>query len=270
MNKTIIAVVSGGMDSTSYLVQWLNKGYNAHILAFNYGHKGAKELKVLRNLIPKINKLNLPGKIINFKIVDLTFMKNLWKGTQLTDESVKVEREYTTSVVVPLRNAVMLTIAAAYAFTIGAKTIIYGAHYNDIKPREDTWEPLYPDCSPEFIQALETALNLGHFRNLRGLEIWSPSREGLRKSENLKKGYEILGDLIFETWSCYLSRKYHCGQCESCINRHSAFIEAQIPDGTIYEKYPQINPIDIGIPYEEGYVSEKWLKLKSKLKPQIT
>ncbi len=49
-----------------------------------------------------------------------------------------------------------------------------------------------------------------------------------------KKGFKILGDRVFKTWSCYENYKLHCGKCESCNNRKKAFVEAGIVDKTKY------------------------------------
>lgn len=228
MGVKVVAVVSGGPDSIGYAYLWKQSAAEIHPLIFDYGQKGKKETQVAVRLSLKLG----------FKqplVLNVRFMKELWVGTQLTDETVRVEEAYTPSVVVPIRNAIFLTIATAYAYNIGAKYVIYGAHTDDIKPRVDTGEPLYPDCSPEFLLALQAALNIGHFRSERGIELWSPAREGLSKSQLLRKFYEAAGDVVYETWSCYLSGEKHCGRCESCNNRKRAFLEAGIPDKTEYE-----------------------------------
>jgi len=54
------------------------------------------------------------------------------------------------------------------------------------------------------------------------------------KKAVLKKGYDVLGDKIFSTWSCYKNGKVQCGKCESCNNRKAAFLEAGIDDKTLY------------------------------------
>jgi 7-cyano-7-deazaguanine synthase len=231
-----VAVISGGIDSISYAIYNKKLGYEIYPIIFKYGQKGSKEVDVAVKLCKELG-FQTP------LVLDISFMKELWIGTQLTDEEVDVEKEYTPSVVVPLRNAVFLTIATAYALTIRAKRVIYGSHLDDCSPSKEEnnfYFAVYPDCSPEFIQALETALRLGSFRFERDFEIWSPAKEGLTKRQNLRRAYEILKKegkekLLYETWSCYKSGEKQCGICESCRNRKKVFKEAGIPDLTEYE-----------------------------------
>jgi 7-cyano-7-deazaguanine synthase len=235
--KKCVAVLSGGVDSFSYAAQWKARGYIIHPLIFDYGQKGRKEIDIAKRLC---SAAGFEEPIL----VDIKFMKELWKGTQLTDDSVGVEQEYKPTVVVPIRNVIFLSIASAYALSIGANVVIYGAHLDDVKISQDTGEPLYPDCTPEAAKALEEVTKAAHFPvGKPKIEIWSPAREGLTKAENLKRGYQHVGELVFETWSCYLSGDEHCGSCESCANRHRAFVEAGIPDKTKYRRHIVVSEI---------------------------
>ncbi|RLE63637.1 MAG: 7-cyano-7-deazaguanine synthase [Thermoprotei archaeon] len=230
--KRAVSCISG-LDSTGYAAQWKAKGYAIYPILFDYGQKGRKEIDVSIEL----------SRELDFEeplVVDIGFMKNIWSGVQLTDDSISVEALYTPTVVVPIRNVIFLSIASAYALMIGAKIVTYGAHMSDIQPRTDTGDPLYPDCHPNTAMAFEEVLRYAHFPfGVKKIEIWSPAREGLTKAENLRRSFNVMGDLIYKTWSCYLSKERHCGKCESCINRHRAFIEAGIPDLTEYEVDPE-------------------------------
>src|SRR5579884_3321604 len=148
-------------------------------------------------------------------------------------KEVQVQETYMPNVVVPLRNGVFLMIAAAYADSINAELIIYGAHLNDAAHRPGMAEPLYPDCTPDFAESLEVAINKGR-QGSNMIKLQSPAREGLTKSSLLKVSYGLIGDALYETWSCYLSGEIHCGRCESCNNRKKAFKEAGIEDKTKY------------------------------------
>ena len=244
----VVSVVSGGPDSFGYMLKWLSRGCRIHALTFHYGQKGVKEVDVARRLIAEADRIAREkgwGRIAEHRLIDISFMRELWSGTQLTDDSVEVKREYRPSVVVPIRNVVMSTIAAAYAYTLlegsrgsGRVIVTLGSHADDVKPRPDTGEPLYPDCSPECMESLQTSLRICHFRDRRRLEVWSPSREGMRKSDIIREAYKLVGDLVYDTWSCYRSGEYHCGRCDSCISRHKAFMEAGLPDCTRYENPP--------------------------------
>ncbi len=230
--KKIISVLSGGLDSIGYSIEY-KKDNKLYPLVFDYGQKGRNEIGAAIELSKRLG-FEKP------KILDISFMLELWKGTQLTDDSVDVAKSYTPSVVVPIRNAIFLTIATAYAYTVEAERVIYGSHLGDCKPSDDPenrWFAVYPDCSPEFIIALEAALRIGHFRKSRSVEIWSPAREGRTKADILKTAHRLLGgdgDLLFSTWSCYKSGETQCGECESCRNRKATFKEAGIEDHTKY------------------------------------
>lgn len=233
--KKAASTISGGIDSISYAVLWKSRGYTIYPVVFDYGQKGRKEVEVAKRIC----------KALEFEeplVLNVSSLKNVWFRTQLLDELMRVEKDYSPTVVVPIRNVVFLAIACAYALSIEADIVTYGAHLNDITARGDTGEPLYPDCHPNVALMLEEIVKIAHFPvGTKKLEIWSPAREGFTKTQNLRRGYELLGDLIYETWSCYLSNSAHCGVCESCINRHRAFIEAEIPDKTRYQEHPKIH-----------------------------
>jgi 7-cyano-7-deazaguanine synthase len=222
----VISVVSGGLDSVAYVSQFDH--YDVYALAFDYGQKGRRELEALE-LICK----ELPF-VEELRVVDVKSLADLWTGTQLTSEEVAIEESYTRSVVVPLRNCVMLSIACAYAYSIGAYEVIFGSHLSDTQLDPVTGEMMYPDCSPAFTKALELAVRLGHF--FEPLTISSPAIEGLTKVQLLKSVPDDRKYLLSKTWSCYHSGEKQCGVCESCINRKLAFKAAGIPDETEYEE----------------------------------
>lgn len=222
MKKAII-VFSGGIDSVCSCA-FLMKKYQLYGISFSYGQRANHEISVAKKF----------AKIIGLKehrVIDISFMKELYGKTNvLTDSRRKIPKKFEYSIVVPIRNAVFLSIASAWAYTLNASLVAYGAHTEDKH---------YPDCRPVFSEKLQAAFNQGEIDGIRSgkrkkIEIWSPYKEGLSKSALLKTGYERFGDLIFKAWSCYSDKKYHCGRCESCNNRKNAFDDAGIIDKTKY------------------------------------
>lgn len=224
MDKAVI-VFSGGLDSVCTCA-YLKSKYRLYGISFSYGQRGSQELKTAKKFA-KILRLR------EHKIIDISFMKKLYGKTNvLTNSTRRMPHSFDYSIVVPIRNAVFLSIASAWAFTLNASLVAFGAHIGDNN---------YPDCRPTFSKKLEYALNQGEIDGIKShlrkkIKIWSPFEKSLSKSELLKTGYGLLGDKIFKTWSCYLSRKTHCGECESCNNRKNAFLMADIFDKTRYQK----------------------------------
>jgi 7-cyano-7-deazaguanine synthase len=224
MKKAVI-VFSGGIDSVC-AVSFLKSKYELYGITFSYGQKANMEIAAAKSFAKKLG-------LKQHKIIDIGFMKNLYGNSNvLTSSKRKIPTKFEYSIVVPIRNAVFLSIASAWAFTLNASLVAYGAHTGDTN---------YPDCRPKFAKKLENAFNEGEIDGInsklrKSIEIWSPYLKGLSKSDLLKTGIKNLGDSIFKTWSCYSNKKYHCGICESCNNRKIAFKEAKIKDKTKYLK----------------------------------
>jgi len=218
-----VIVFSGGMDSVCTAV-YLRKHYDLYGITFSYGQKADQEVLIAR----RFSKLL---KFADHKILDIRFMKELYEKTNaLTSPKMKIPSEFDYSIVAPIRNAIFLCIASAWAFSKDAVLVAYGAHKGDKR---------YPDCRPPFTKLLTRALNEGEMDGIKlgirkRIKIWSPFMDSLSKVDLLKIGYKRLGSDIFRTWSCYSHARVHCGKCESCNNRKVAFRFANIVDKTRY------------------------------------
>lgn len=229
-----VCIVSGGLDSictAAYLTR--EKGYDLYMLTYIYGQRAKKEVQQAREFSKVL-------KAKDHRVINIAFMKNLYGRTNvLTDSKQHLPKNFDYSIVVPIRNAIFITIATAWAMSIKANLVAYGAHGGDSH---------YPDCRPEFIKSITKTLNLaevdGIISGLRHkITVWSPAMDGMDKSKLLSIGYKIMGDEIFNTWSCYSkgvkstsTNILHCGICESCINRKIAISKAGIKDKTHYAK----------------------------------
>ena len=230
--EAAVCIVSGGLDSictAAYLAE--EKGYELYMLTFIYGQRGKHEIQLAKWFARTL-------KAKDHRIVNIAFMKKLYcKTNALTDGKRRLPQSFDYSLVVPVRNAIFISVATAWAMSINAKMVAYGAHADDFH---------YPDCRPEFIRSITDALNLAEADGIRAglrkkISIWSPAVDHIGKSELLRIGYKILGDKIFKTWSCYSDgikvksgHILHCGICESCINRKRAINKARIEDKTCY------------------------------------
>lgn len=215
MERKAVVIFSGGPDSATLLYLTIKRGYRAYPITFDYGQIAKKEVEAAKRIAR--------GLGLDLKIVDLSVLKDVYLGaTSLVDERMPITKEFSKQLIVPFRNGVMLSFAVAYAQSIGAGYIFYGAQGSD--------EPYYPDCRQSFVRAFQRAARLGIDSKL---VIKAPLSK-MKKSDVVILGKDL--GVPFEiTWSCYRGGDRHCGVCESCINRKKAFSEAGVPDPINYE-----------------------------------
>jgi 7-cyano-7-deazaguanine synthase len=214
-DRKCVVVLSGGPDSAAVAYWAKQQGYMIYPITFNYGQIAVKETEAAQKIAGKLGTVT--------KIINLSALKEIFSDvTSLCNKDIALTEEFSSPIIVPFRNAIFLSAAVAYAVSVGASHIFYGAHGSD--------EPNYPDCRREFYEAFEKAARLG---TETAITIQAPFN-GYKKSELLKEAIK-LGVPLEQTWSCYRDAEKHCGRCESCTNRKRAFAEAGIADPTKYE-----------------------------------
>ena len=111
--KTIL-IYSGGLDSTTLLYKLKAEGREVKALSINYGQKHIKELAAAEKICATLG--------VEFKVVDLSGIKSLLRGSSQTDDSVVVpDGHYAEDVmkktIVSNRNMIMLAVAGAWAIS---------------------------------------------------------------------------------------------------------------------------------------------------------
>ncbi|MDE6581858.1 MAG: 7-cyano-7-deazaguanine synthase, partial [Duncaniella sp.] len=113
------------------------------------------------------------------------------------------------STVVPFRNGIMLSIAAAIAESNGLDTVMIASHGGD--------HSIYPDCRGACVEALAEAVRLGTYA---GIKIIAPYTY-ITKGEIACRGRD-LGIDYSTTYSCYKGGEKPCGKCGTCVERREA------------------------------------------------
>jgi 7-cyano-7-deazaguanine synthase len=221
-----IALCSGGMDSL-VMAEFVTRESELCLLHVNYGQRTeAKELACFHSIA---EHMKVPaGRRL---VVDISHLKKIG-GSALTDEAIGVpdadlRRTGVPVTYVPFRNAHLVAIAVSWAEVIGARNVYIGAVEADSTG--------YPDCRPEFYEALNEAVRRGT-REGSGIEVKAPFIRLLKKDIVLMG--KSMGVPFERSWSCYREGEKACGKCDSCALRLRAFAEAGVEDPLPYETRP--------------------------------
>jgi len=152
---------SGGMDSTSLLMRLLADGYEVHALSYDYGQKHKIELERAKANISYLQEHN---HNVAHEFCDLSGAMSLFHSA-LTTHGYDVpeghyEQEQMKQTVVPNRNAIFASILYGFALSVALRqdhdvVIALGVHSGD--------HAIYPDCRPEFYDALGHAFAIGNW-----------------------------------------------------------------------------------------------------------
>ena len=166
-------------------------------------------------------RLGIEHLVIPLAFMGMYFTSSLLEGADAIPEGHYAD-ENMKSTVVPFRNGIMLSIAAGIAESRGLKNVLIANHGGD--------HSIYPDCRPEFINAMDAATKVGTYIDVRIVAPYT----NINKTDIARRG-KALGIDYSETWSCYKGGDVHCGKCGTCVERKEALEGTGIEDNTIYE-----------------------------------
>ena len=226
--KPAVCLLSGGLDSSTCLAYARREGFNCYALSFNYGQRHLFELEAAKRVAASLGAID--HKIINLDL-------RAFGGSALTaDIDVPKSRNAEQMAhgipvtYVPARNTIFLSLALAWAETLGASDIFIGVNAIDYSG--------YPDCRPEYIEAFTKMADLATRAGVEGhsrLIIHTPLIH--RSKADITQLAAELGVDFRLTFTCYDpdSSGRSCGLCDACILRLKGLVEAGLSDPIPYQ-----------------------------------
>ncbi|HEY7974454.1 MAG TPA: 7-cyano-7-deazaguanine synthase QueC [Ktedonobacterales bacterium] len=226
--RPAVVLLSGGLDSSTALAIAIEQGFTPHAISFRYGQRHSRELAAAQAIGHHFG-------VRDQRVIDIDL--RAFGGSALTSDEIAVPHERSTDAMghgipvtyVPARNLIFLSLATAFAETIGANDIFLGINVLDYSG--------YPDCRPEFLNAFQRTANLATKAGTedgRTLQYHAPLI-AMGKSEIVREGTR-LGVPWELTWSCYEGDEVACGTCDSCLLRLKGFADAGLSDPLPYRQ----------------------------------
>lgn len=220
--RPAVTLLSGGLDSATTLAIARHDGFDCHALTVDYGQRHRREVDAARAVAAHLG-------VRDHVVLSLDLTR--FGGSALTaDLEVPKGRDPATMTdipvtYVPARNTIFLSLALAWAETLGAEDIFIGVNSIDSSG--------YPDCRAEFVNAFEAVANLATRAGVEGKSRFTVHTPliALTKAGIVRRAVELGVDLAL-TWSCYDPRPdgRPCGGCDSCVLREKGFGEAGVAD----------------------------------------
>ncbi len=220
-----VVLLSGGLDSTTVLAMARRDGFVCHALTVRYGQLHAAELDAARRVAAALGAAEHREILLDLRPL---------ARSALTSPDLAVPKDRPLDEIgapgdvpvtyVPARNTVLLSLALAWAETLGAHDLFVGVNVLDASG--------YPDCRPAFVSAFEALAQVA--TRSGGFRVHAPLIQ-MTKAEIIRAGLALGVDYGL-THSCYdpTADGAACGRCDACHLRRKGFVEAGVPDPTRY------------------------------------
>ena len=204
MMKKLVLTLSGGMDSSVLLYMAQDRGFEEiHTVTFDYGQRHRRELDCVNKQLS--NFAEMYGDWVNLKVtnkvLDVNYIRDIAPTSSLTNKDIdnpdisNMAGDAQPVSYVPFRNLMFLSICSAYAESVGADTVWYGAAQVD--PLAGYW-----DGSEEFVDTVNSVTDLNRENRIK---VEAPLLV-MSKEDIIKEGVR-LGVIFNDTWTCYSDRE---------------------------------------------------------------
>ena len=215
-----VVLLSGGLDSYTAAAIARADGFELFALTIAYGQRHAVEVEAARRVARALGV----ARHVELGIDLASFGGSSLVGTGGVPKDRSLDGRGIPSTYVPARNTVFLSLALAWAESVGARDLVIGVNAIDYSG--------YPDCRPAFIAAFESMAALATKAGVEGahVRIHTPLI-ALSKAGIIRRGLALGLDYGL-THSCYdpAPDGVPCRRCDSCVLRARGFAEAGARD----------------------------------------
>ncbi len=213
-----LVLFSGGQDSATCLAWALQRYAHVETVGFDYGQRHRVELECRSTFLREL-RARFPqwaARLGEDHLLDLALLGQVSDTALTADKVIEFEKSGLPNTVVPGRNLIFFTFAAAVAYRRGLSVLVGGMCETDYSG--------YPDCRDDTLKSLQVTLGLGLDQRLviETPLMWIDKAATWQLTQDL--GGTALVDLVRdETHTCYLGERhtrhdwgYGCGTCPAC------------------------------------------------------
>lgn len=197
--KKLVLALSGGMDSTVLLHMAAVQGFETiDTLSFDYGQRHSRELENVHFQMAAVTakySIVLTNKVINARFIsDLSPVSSLTNPDIANPDIAKMAGDPQPVTYVPFRNLQFLSMCCAYAESLKADTVWYGAA--EVDSLAGMW-----DGDSSFVYLMN---NLIALNRMHKIAIEAPLLT-MSKKQIVEAGV-TMGVDFSKTWTCYSNR----------------------------------------------------------------